>query len=147
MNIVVLRERQPGESRVALIPESVRKLVALKATVLVESGAGIEGGEYRRELRAAGAQLSADREALMAQADVLVTVNRPTAEDFSLLRKGGGDWVSATAGRTRAAGTGTGARIDNVRDGADSSHHARPGNGYALFDGDRRWLQGGDRRR
>ncbi len=33
MNIVVLRESLPGEARVALMPESVKKLVALKASV------------------------------------------------------------------------------------------------------------------
>ena len=41
MNVVVLRETQPGEARVALMPESVNKLVALKATVHIERGAGL----------------------------------------------------------------------------------------------------------
>ena len=41
MKVVVLRETSPGEARVALVPESVRKLIALKANVSVESGAGI----------------------------------------------------------------------------------------------------------
>ena len=41
MNIVVLRETAPEESRVALVPESVRKLTALNVSVRVESGAGI----------------------------------------------------------------------------------------------------------
>ncbi len=41
MQITVLKESQPGETRVALVPESVKKLVALKTQVAVESGAGI----------------------------------------------------------------------------------------------------------
>ena len=41
MNITVLKETVPGEGRVALMPDSVKKLVALKATVMVESDAGI----------------------------------------------------------------------------------------------------------
>jgi NAD(P) transhydrogenase subunit alpha len=45
MNIVVLRETQAGEARVALMPESIKKLVALKATVLIESGDGLSALE------------------------------------------------------------------------------------------------------
>ncbi len=39
--IAVLRERADGERRVAATPETVRKLIALGATVTVESGAGL----------------------------------------------------------------------------------------------------------
>jgi H+-translocating NAD(P) transhydrogenase subunit alpha len=88
MNIVVLRETQPGEARVALMPESVKKLVALKASVLVESGAGVSSARADRDFTEAGAQIATDRGALLVGADILVTVNRPTAADFSLLRKG-----------------------------------------------------------
>ena len=42
MNIAVLRETQAEEARVALVPESVRKLTALKVSVSVESGAGLQ---------------------------------------------------------------------------------------------------------
>ena len=41
MNVVVLRETQPGEARTALMPESVKKLIDLKCSVLVESNAGL----------------------------------------------------------------------------------------------------------
>jgi H+-translocating NAD(P) transhydrogenase subunit alpha len=44
MQITVLKELQDKETRVALVPESVKKLVALKATVAVESGAGLHAG-------------------------------------------------------------------------------------------------------
>src|SRR5882672_9864401 len=87
MNIVVLRELQAGEARVALMPESVRKLVALKATVLIERDAGLKAAATTDSYLEAGAQVSADRAALLAQADVLVTVNRPAAEDFAALKK------------------------------------------------------------
>jgi NAD(P) transhydrogenase subunit alpha len=86
MNIVVLCEKQPGESRVALMPESVRKLVDLKATVTVESGAGLSASRTDEDYRAAGAQISADRDALLPSADLLVVVNRPSNEDFHRLK-------------------------------------------------------------
>jgi NAD(P) transhydrogenase subunit alpha len=88
MNIVVLRELLPGEARVALMPESVRKLVALKATVLVEHDAGLKAAATDASYLEAGAQLSANRQALLEQADVLIAVNRPAAEDFAALKKG-----------------------------------------------------------
>jgi proton-translocating NAD(P)+ transhydrogenase subunit alpha len=88
MNIVVLRENQQGESRVALMPEAVKKLVALKATVLIESGAGIGAARSDDDYRNAGAELSADRNALLESADVLPVVNRPSADDFARLKNG-----------------------------------------------------------
>ena len=41
MRIAVLKETAPGETRVALTPETARKFIALGATVAVESGAGV----------------------------------------------------------------------------------------------------------
>jgi len=87
MNIVVLRETQEGEARVALMPESVKKLVALGATVHVESHAGLNAARTDDEYRDAGADVSNDREALVANADVLAVVNRPGANDFAHLKK------------------------------------------------------------
>ena len=88
MNIVLLRETQPGEARVALMPESVAKLIALKANVKVESGAGLAATRTDDDYRKAGAEVSSDRSALLQSADVLAVVNRPAAEDFHRLRKG-----------------------------------------------------------
>ncbi|HET6890119.1 MAG TPA: hypothetical protein VFH31_03375, partial [Pyrinomonadaceae bacterium] len=89
MNIVVLRETAPEESRVALVPESVRKLAALNVSVKVESGAGIAAARTDSDYRDAGAEVSEDRAALLTEADVLVTVNRPSARDFERLKSRG----------------------------------------------------------
>src|SRR4051794_34531509 len=88
MNIVVLRETQEGEARVALMPESVKKLVALGASVYIESRAGLTAARTDEEYREAGAEVSSDREALLGEADVLAAVNRPDANDFARLKKG-----------------------------------------------------------
>jgi len=88
MNIVVLRETTAGEARVALMPESIKKLVALNVTVQVESEAGLGAARTDEEFREAGADISSDRNALIAGADVLVVVNRPAPEDFTRLKKG-----------------------------------------------------------
>lgn len=86
MNIVVLRETLPGEARVSLMPESVKKLVALRASVSVESGAGLGAARTDDDYREAGAEVSGDRKALLESADVLVTVNRPSTEEFAQLK-------------------------------------------------------------
>jgi H+-translocating NAD(P) transhydrogenase subunit alpha len=87
MNIVVLRETQKGEARVALMPESVKKLTDLKATVLVESGAGLGAARTDDDYKEAGAQISNDRDALLSQADVLAAVNRPAVDDLDRLNR------------------------------------------------------------
>ncbi|MFP5265713.1 MAG: NAD(P) transhydrogenase subunit alpha [Blastocatellia bacterium] len=87
MQIAVLRETLAGESRVALVPESVKKLVGLEAVVSVESGAGADAGAGDDGYRAAGAEVSPDRTALLESADVLVTVNRPHEGDLALLKR------------------------------------------------------------
>src|SRR5437867_5978049 len=88
MNIAVLRESEAGEARVALMPESVQKLVAQKVSVSIESGAGLGAARTDDDYAAAGAKLIDDRNALLAQADVLVVVNRPSADDFKKLKPG-----------------------------------------------------------
>ncbi|HVS80813.1 MAG TPA: Re/Si-specific NAD(P)(+) transhydrogenase subunit alpha [Pyrinomonadaceae bacterium] len=87
MNIAVLRETGAGEARVALMPDSVQKLVALKVSVAIESGAGLGAARTDDDYAAAGATVSDDRNALLASADVLVVVNRPSREDFHRLKK------------------------------------------------------------
>jgi len=88
MQITVLRETDPAESRVALTPESVKKLVGMKSAVAVERGAGLNAGASDADYEAAGATVSGDRAALLSATDVLVTVNRPPAEDVARLRRG-----------------------------------------------------------
>ena len=88
MNVVVLRETQPGEARTALMPESIKKLVDLKCAVLVERGAGLAAARTDDDYRNAGAEVSTDRDALLAAADVLAVVNRPAAEDFARMKNG-----------------------------------------------------------
>lgn len=88
MNVVVLRETQAGEARVALMPDSIKKLVALRATVMVESNAGLGAARLDDDYREAGAEVSTDRKQLLDSADVLVSVNRPGNDVWAGLRKG-----------------------------------------------------------
>ena len=75
VTIGLLRERMPGERRVALTPPDIRRLVH-KATFLVERGAGIEAGFADAEYAAAGARV-ANIEELIALARVVVKIRPP----------------------------------------------------------------------
>jgi NAD(P) transhydrogenase subunit alpha len=88
MQITVLKETEPDESRVALVPESVKKLVSMKASVAVESGAGSASGASDADYEAAGASVSKDRAALVKAAEVLLAVNRPPPETVAQLNRG-----------------------------------------------------------
>jgi NAD(P) transhydrogenase subunit alpha len=88
MRITVLRETEGLDARVALVPESVRKLVGLKAAVAVESGAGLSAGASDDDYRNAGAEVSTNRAELLSAADVLVAINRPAADELQRLKTG-----------------------------------------------------------
>lgn len=88
MQITVLKETESDESRIALVPESVKKLVSMKAKVAIESGAGNESGASDADYEASGASVSKDRAALIKMADVLLAVNRPSPETVAQLNRG-----------------------------------------------------------
>src|SRR5262245_45840873 len=88
MNITVLNETGASEARVALMPDSVKKLITAKASVSVEAGAGLGAARTDADYQEAGASISGDRHALLAAADVLVGVTRPSAGDFKRMKKG-----------------------------------------------------------
>ena len=88
MNIAVLNETGASEARVALMPDSVKKLIAAKAFVSIESHAGLGAARTDDDYRDAGATVVDDRNALLASVDVLVGVTRPAAGDFQRMKKG-----------------------------------------------------------
>jgi NAD(P) transhydrogenase subunit alpha len=88
MRVAVLRETLPGEARVALVPESAKKLVAAKAEVWIESGAGEAAGMSDAEYQAAGAKVTTDRSQLLPAADVVIAVQRPSPSYMAAMHPG-----------------------------------------------------------
>ena len=74
--IATLKERADGETRVALSPETAKKLTALGATVRVESGAGLKAAITDEAYREAGAEVG-DLAATVANADWVFGVQAP----------------------------------------------------------------------
>jgi H+-translocating NAD(P) transhydrogenase subunit alpha len=84
----ILKESAPGETRVALLPESLKSLLAQGINVTVESGAGVAACASDEAYAAAGAAITPDRAFILSHADLLPVVNAPGAADQALLKSG-----------------------------------------------------------
>jgi alanine dehydrogenase len=87
MRIGIPREVKPLEGRVALSPEACSTLVHHGHEVLVESSAGVLSGYADAQYQSAGAQVTADAQALYAGAELVVKVKEPVAADLAHLRR------------------------------------------------------------
>jgi proton-translocating NAD(P)+ transhydrogenase subunit alpha len=88
MKIAVPKERRAREARVAASPETVKKLVALGAAVTVEAGAGAAASMLDAAYQAAGATIAADIAPILADADAVLKVQRPSAEEIATIKQG-----------------------------------------------------------
>src|SRR5215204_6678953 len=83
----VPRETAPGERRVAMTPDTVKRLTASGVVVKIESGAGLASGHSDDAYVATGATIVADgTEAFDAQ--VVIKVQKPDTNEATLLRAG-----------------------------------------------------------
>src|SRR6266571_3759220 len=95
MRIGVPLEVAPGETRVALVPETVARLRKAGFEVMVESHAGERAGHGDDAYGAVGASVAPDARALYAAADAVAKVREllphPTlgAHEADLVREGG----------------------------------------------------------
>ena len=85
MRIAVPRETWPGESRAALVPASVDKLVSLGFDVMVEAALGVAAGHADPDYRAAGAHVVTDIASAIAASEVILRVRKPPLEEVRLL--------------------------------------------------------------
>lgn len=88
MNLAVLKESTPGEKRVAIVADSVKRLAEKKIAVTVEAGAGLGAQLRDDDYLAVGAQVEASRPALLQAADVVVQVRAPSLGEVAALREG-----------------------------------------------------------
>ena len=86
--IAVTRERRDGETRCAVTPETVKKLIALGATVTVEAGTGLGSSFPDADYAEAGAVVAKDTKAALDRADILLKVRGPTAQETSAMKPG-----------------------------------------------------------
>ena len=85
MRVAVIAETDADEPRVAATPETVKKMVALGATVAVQAAAGVKSGILDADYTAAGAAVTADP---LNDADIVLQVRRPEGPELARLKKG-----------------------------------------------------------
>ena len=88
MIVAVSREAASGERRVALVPETVAKLVKSGATVKVARGAGERAAFPDAFYTQAGAQIADDTASLVGDADVVACVGRPPEDLLAAMKPG-----------------------------------------------------------
>jgi len=92
LKVFIPKESEPGETRVAATPETVKKLAAAKLAVSIEAGAGERATFSDAAYAAAGAQIEADRARGLADAGLVLKLHPP--RDDSELPAAGAALVS-----------------------------------------------------
>ena len=87
MQVGVAKESAPGETRVAVVPDTARRLAGDGVEVLVERGAGETATFADAAYEEAGARI-VDTGELYAGADVVCKVRKPSADEIDRLREG-----------------------------------------------------------
>jgi NAD(P) transhydrogenase subunit alpha len=88
MKLAVLKERRDGETRVAATPDTVKKLKGLGLDVTVETGAGATARMADADYAAAGATIAPDGAAALKDADIVLSVRAPLADQIAQMKKG-----------------------------------------------------------
>src|SRR5207253_691785 len=88
MTVDVVKGTLPGERRVALVPDTVSKLIAAKLEVAVQTGAGSEAFYMDEGYQKAGATMVPDARAVLSQADAVLKVQPPSLDEVAALKSG-----------------------------------------------------------
>ena len=88
MRIAVPAEAKGVETRVAATPETVKKFIALGASVTIEKGAGAAAGISDAEFEAAGASIATSAKTAVKDADIVLKVRRPASSELAGLKPG-----------------------------------------------------------
>jgi alanine dehydrogenase len=88
MRIGVPSEIKTDEYRIAITPAGVRELTTRGHEVLVQAGGGEGSAMSDEQFIAQGARIAPDAEAVFAEAELILKVKEPQAEEVRLLRDG-----------------------------------------------------------
>ncbi len=90
MKIGIPKEIYQGETRVALIPQSVKKIIAKGCEVLVESGAGEKSFFSDKDYEECGAKIIKDPASLFSSSDLIIKIRKPENNEINLMKEGAG---------------------------------------------------------
>ncbi len=86
MKIGIPAETRPGETRIAATPETVKKLIAGKHQVIVQSGAGVSASIPDEAFTAVGAQIGSAADALACE--MVLKVRAPSVDERAQMKPG-----------------------------------------------------------
>jgi NAD(P) transhydrogenase subunit alpha len=88
MRLAVPKETTPGETRVAIVPETIKRMVAKKVEVSVESHAGERSFVRDDDYRAVGATIETSADEMFGKADLVIQIHPPTTAQVAKLKEG-----------------------------------------------------------
>jgi NAD(P) transhydrogenase subunit alpha len=88
MRIFVPKETNPEETRIPILPQAIKSLAEKGADFTIEAGLGDAVGIADSAFEEAGAQVSADRDAQLGEADMVLRLGKPSVEEVQKLKKG-----------------------------------------------------------
>lgn len=88
MKIGIPKQIEPGETRVAATPASVKKLVGMGVQVMVEHDAGRAAQQLDADYEKAGATIVDNADAIWADSDMVLTIHCPAAETVGKMKDG-----------------------------------------------------------
>ncbi len=87
MKVAVLKETNPNETRVGLVPDGVKFLKKKEIDVVVEKDAGLKAGFLDAEYEAQGATIAPDASSAASGADIILKVQPTSVEEVGILAK------------------------------------------------------------
>ena len=87
MRIGIVKERHPGERRVAASSDTVKRYVGMGLEVRIESGAGLDAAVTDAAYEAAGASIVKTARDALAEADIVLKVRKPSVDEIPLLKR------------------------------------------------------------
>jgi len=88
MKIAVLREGASHERRVAIVPDSVKRLAQKKIEVVVEAGAGERALAFDADYGKEGAKVLPNRGDVIGAADCVMRIGMPSLDEVATLKEG-----------------------------------------------------------
>gem|GEM_PF-1569423 len=132
VKIAVLKETAPGETRVSASPETVKKFIALGASVSVESDAGASASIANSDYEGAGASVGS-LSSVLKDADIILGVQGPDPKALAGMKSGA--WLVAGLdpfGQRSRVDAYAKAGVDALAMGIHAAHHARAVDGHIV---------------
>lgn len=87
MLIGIPKENAPGENRVSIVPDNVKKLKQIGAEIQIEPNIGLNAGFADASYKDAGAEIISNRSDLLKNSDIVLRLRKPPISEIAELKK------------------------------------------------------------